>query len=215
MFFYCALRYLANSIRSKGKLICYYSDQRDNATYGQTMVHQVSTDLKNWGPVVEDVTYPTYTDRPGMPVVTKVSYTEDTDSIAIILCHAPPDNANISSSRTVNTSISMNMALSSVPQATPSLSTTACRPTPKISLPPQVSVSLSRVVLSRHLHRTPCGHHTVVKMALSSPAPVHRVICSLTKLLAKESGQRSLRPKNTATHGLYVCCQRMEVDTWL
>lgn len=39
------------------------------------MVHQVSTDLKKWGPVVEDVTYPTYTDRPGMPVVTKVSYT--------------------------------------------------------------------------------------------------------------------------------------------
>jgi hypothetical protein len=54
-------------------LICYYSDQRDNATYGQTMVHQVTNDLKNWGPVVEDVTYPTYTDRPGMPVVTKVS----------------------------------------------------------------------------------------------------------------------------------------------
>lgn len=53
------------------------------------MVHQVSTDLKNWGPVVEDVTYPTYTDRPGMPVVTKVSYAEDTNSIAIILCHTP------------------------------------------------------------------------------------------------------------------------------
>lgn len=53
------------------------------------MVHQVSTDLKSWGPVVEDVTYPTYTDRPGMPVVTKVSYAEDTNSIAIILCHTP------------------------------------------------------------------------------------------------------------------------------
>lgn len=69
-------------------MICYYSDQRDNATYGQTMVHQVSTDLKKWGPVVEDVTYPTYTDRPGMPVVTKVSYTESTGSIVIGLCHA-------------------------------------------------------------------------------------------------------------------------------
>ena len=34
-------------------------------------------------------TYPTYTDRPGMPVVTKVSYAEDTNSIAIILCHTP------------------------------------------------------------------------------------------------------------------------------
>ncbi|KAJ5130890.1 uncharacterized protein N7515_006929 [Penicillium bovifimosum] len=56
----------------EGKLICYYSDQRDNATYGQTMVHQVSTDLKNWGPVVEDVTYPTYTDRPGMPVIAEL-----------------------------------------------------------------------------------------------------------------------------------------------
>ncbi|CAG8101816.1 unnamed protein product [Penicillium olsonii] len=56
----------------KGKLICYYSDQRDNATYGQTMIHQTSSDLKNWGEIVEDVTYPTYTDRPGMPVVTKL-----------------------------------------------------------------------------------------------------------------------------------------------
>ncbi|KAJ5944211.1 hypothetical protein N7516_004379 [Penicillium verrucosum] len=56
----------------KGKLICYYADQRDNATHGQTIVHQVSTDLKNWGPVVVDVSYPTYTDRPGMPVVTNL-----------------------------------------------------------------------------------------------------------------------------------------------
>lgn len=77
MFFYSSLKYLTNSLCSEGKLICYYSDQRDNATYGQTMVHQVTNDLKNWGPVVEDVTYPTYTDRPGMPVVAKVSYTED------------------------------------------------------------------------------------------------------------------------------------------
>lgn len=37
------------------------------------MVHQTSSDLKKWGAVVEDVTYPTYTDRPGMPVVAKVS----------------------------------------------------------------------------------------------------------------------------------------------
>ncbi|KAJ5630374.1 Neuraminidase [Penicillium longicatenatum] len=56
----------------KGKMICYYSDQRDNATYGQKLVHQVSSDLKKWGPVVDDVAYPTYTDRPGMPTVTKL-----------------------------------------------------------------------------------------------------------------------------------------------
>ncbi|KAI1084307.1 glycoside hydrolase family 93 protein [Whalleya microplaca] len=53
----------------KGKLIYYYSDQRDNATHGQKLVHQTTTDLKNWGPVVDDVAYPTYTDRPGMPTV--------------------------------------------------------------------------------------------------------------------------------------------------
>ena len=79
------MKELTNSIYSNGKLICYYSDQRDNATHGQTIVHQVSTDLKTWGPVVEDVAYPTYTDRPGMPVVTKVC---DTGSIAIDLRHA-------------------------------------------------------------------------------------------------------------------------------
>ncbi|RLL99625.1 hypothetical protein CFD26_108296 [Aspergillus turcosus] len=55
-----------------GRLICYYSDQRANATHGQKLVHQVSTDLRNWGPIVDDVAYPTYTDRPGMPVVAKL-----------------------------------------------------------------------------------------------------------------------------------------------
>ncbi|OAL57452.1 Oligoxyloglucan reducing end-specific cellobiohydrolase [Pyrenochaeta sp. DS3sAY3a] len=53
----------------KKTLICYYSDQRDNATHGQKMVHQTTTDLKNWGPVIDDVAYPKYTDRPGMPTV--------------------------------------------------------------------------------------------------------------------------------------------------
>ncbi|EDU43771.1 BNR Asp-box repeat domain containing protein [Pyrenophora tritici-repentis] len=53
-------------------LICYYSDQRENATYGQKMVHQSTTDLKTWGAVVNDVTYPTYTDRPGMPTVAEL-----------------------------------------------------------------------------------------------------------------------------------------------
>ncbi|KAI1506459.1 Sialidase [Biscogniauxia marginata] len=52
-----------------GKLIYYYSDQRENATHGQKIVHQTSTDLRTWGPVVDDVEYPTYTDRPGMPTL--------------------------------------------------------------------------------------------------------------------------------------------------
>jgi hypothetical protein len=40
---------------SKGKLICYYADQRDNATHGQKLSHQVTDDLLNWGPPVDDV----------------------------------------------------------------------------------------------------------------------------------------------------------------
>ncbi|KAF7592745.1 hypothetical protein BBP40_012503 [Aspergillus hancockii] len=55
-----------------GKLICFYSDQRANETHGQKLVHQTTTDLKNWGDVIDDVVYPTYTDRPGMPIVTKL-----------------------------------------------------------------------------------------------------------------------------------------------
>jgi hypothetical protein len=53
-------------------LIAYYSDQRDNATHGQKMVHQTTRDGKTWGPVVDDVAYPKYTDRPGMPTVAKL-----------------------------------------------------------------------------------------------------------------------------------------------
>ncbi|KAF3763645.1 family 93 glycoside hydrolase [Cryphonectria parasitica EP155] len=54
------------------QVIIYYSDQRLNATYGQRLVHQTSTDLRNWGSVVPDVEYPVYTDRPGMTTVTQL-----------------------------------------------------------------------------------------------------------------------------------------------
>jgi hypothetical protein len=53
------------------QIVVYYSDQRDSA-HGQKMVHQVSSDLVNWGSVVNDVAYATYTDRPGMPIVAKL-----------------------------------------------------------------------------------------------------------------------------------------------
>jgi hypothetical protein len=56
---------------SGNKLIVYYSDQRD-PDHGQKIVHQVSTDVRNWGPVVDDVAAPAYSDRPGMPVVTRL-----------------------------------------------------------------------------------------------------------------------------------------------
>ena len=56
---------------ANNKLIAYYSDQRDTK-YGQKIVHQSSTDGVNWGTVVNDVTSPTYSDRPGMPVVAQM-----------------------------------------------------------------------------------------------------------------------------------------------
>jgi hypothetical protein len=56
---------------SGGKLIVYYSDQRD-PDHGQKIVHQVSTDVRTWGPVVDDVAMPTYSQRPGMPTVAKL-----------------------------------------------------------------------------------------------------------------------------------------------
>ncbi|GAC98485.1 glycoside hydrolase [Pseudozyma hubeiensis SY62] len=56
---------------NNGQLICYYSDQRD-PSYGQKLVHQTTTDLKNWGSVVNDVTESAYSARPGMPVVAQM-----------------------------------------------------------------------------------------------------------------------------------------------
>lgn len=53
------------------QLVNFYSDQRD-PLYGQKLVHQVSPDLVNWGPVVNDVRHSVYTDRPGMTTVVKL-----------------------------------------------------------------------------------------------------------------------------------------------
>ncbi|KAF2186377.1 glycoside hydrolase family 93 protein [Zopfia rhizophila CBS 207.26] len=55
-------------------LVCYYSDQRD-PKHGQKLVHQTTTDLHNWSAAVDDVAYPTYTDRPGMSVVAHIKST--------------------------------------------------------------------------------------------------------------------------------------------
>ncbi|WP_060888033.1 RICIN domain-containing protein [Streptomyces caniscabiei] len=56
---------------ANGKLIVYYSDQRDT-DHGQKLVHQVSTDGVNWGPVVDDVAVSPYSARPGMTTVAKL-----------------------------------------------------------------------------------------------------------------------------------------------
>jgi hypothetical protein len=52
----------------KGTLGMFYSDQRD-PKHGQKLAHQESKDLKNWGPVINDVAYLNYTGRPGMTVI--------------------------------------------------------------------------------------------------------------------------------------------------
>lgn len=54
-----------------GKLICYYSDQRD-PKFGQKLAHQTSRDLHRWGPVVNDATGTTYAERPGMTTVAQL-----------------------------------------------------------------------------------------------------------------------------------------------
>ncbi|KAK0388838.1 hypothetical protein NLU13_5081 [Sarocladium strictum] len=51
-----------------GEMGVFYSDQRDPA-HGQKLCHQESTDLLNWGEVVNDVASLNYTNRPGMTVI--------------------------------------------------------------------------------------------------------------------------------------------------
>jgi hypothetical protein len=55
----------------RNKLICYYSDQRD-PNFGQKLAHQTSTDLRTWGPVVDDATGTSYAERPGMTTVAQL-----------------------------------------------------------------------------------------------------------------------------------------------
>ncbi|KAL0563970.1 hypothetical protein V5O48_018087 [Marasmius crinis-equi] len=53
----------------EGQLVIYYSDQRDPSEHGQKLVHQVTSDLLNWGPVVDDVADANPADRPGMTTI--------------------------------------------------------------------------------------------------------------------------------------------------
>ena len=52
----------------RGKLVIYYSDQRDPA-HGQKLVHQVSYDLKTWKAPIDDVAYADCYARPGTTTV--------------------------------------------------------------------------------------------------------------------------------------------------
>jgi hypothetical protein len=55
----------------QNQIVIYYSDQRD-PKHGQKMVHQVSSDLKTWGSVVDDFASPTYHHRPGMTTIAQL-----------------------------------------------------------------------------------------------------------------------------------------------
>ncbi|KAH8588724.1 Sialidase [Bisporella sp. PMI_857] len=50
------------------QVVCYFSDQRD-PLHGQKLAHHASSDLKNWGSIVNDVAYAEYRARPGMTVI--------------------------------------------------------------------------------------------------------------------------------------------------
>ncbi|MEU6408316.1 RICIN domain-containing protein [Microbispora sp. NPDC046933] len=54
------------------RLVVYYTDERE-ASKSQKLVHQVSTDGKRWGAVVDDVVDAGPDARPGMPVVAKMN----------------------------------------------------------------------------------------------------------------------------------------------
>ncbi|KAG9231033.1 glycoside hydrolase family 93 protein [Amylocarpus encephaloides] len=54
-----------------GKVVLYYSDQRD-AAHGQKLIHTVSKDLLTWSADVDDVAWPVYTARPGMTTITQL-----------------------------------------------------------------------------------------------------------------------------------------------
>ncbi|WP_155830163.1 RICIN domain-containing protein [Glycomyces tenuis] len=60
-------------LATDGKLIVYYSDERDKANHDQKLVHQTSTDGVSWGPIVEDVALADRNLRPGMPTVAQMS----------------------------------------------------------------------------------------------------------------------------------------------
>ncbi|GAA1962894.1 RICIN domain-containing protein [Kitasatospora viridis] len=56
---------------ANNKLIAYISDQRDPA-HGQKLGHFTTTDGISWSSEVDDVSYPAYSARPGMAIVTRI-----------------------------------------------------------------------------------------------------------------------------------------------
>lgn len=77
----------------KGKLIVYYSDQRD-PRYGQKLVHTTTTDLRNWSPIVNDVAMDYYDGRPGMTTVAHIPINNNY-IMTFENCGAPVENCQV------------------------------------------------------------------------------------------------------------------------
>jgi len=82
---------------ANGKLIVYYSDERDKANQNQKIVHQTSTDGINWGPVVNDVASTDTNLRPGMPVVSRMADGRYLMTYEVVNAPGLPNNFKISS----------------------------------------------------------------------------------------------------------------------
>ncbi len=54
-----------------GRLVCFYSDDSDK-NHSQKIVYKTSSDAEKWSNSVEVVSTDTFTERPGMPVVTRL-----------------------------------------------------------------------------------------------------------------------------------------------
>ncbi len=55
-----------------GTLVCYYSDSTDAVNHSQKVVLKTSRDGVEWSDAIDIISSPIQTDRPGMPVVTRL-----------------------------------------------------------------------------------------------------------------------------------------------
>lgn len=74
-------------IEHEGRLIAYYSDERD-PRHNQKTVHAVSRDGLVWTAATDDVALDSYEPRPGMPIVTRMG---DGRYLYVVECIEHPD----------------------------------------------------------------------------------------------------------------------------
>ena len=55
-----------------GELLCYYSDSTENLAHSQKIVYRSSLDGRSWSHPVDVIASPKQSDRPGMPIITRM-----------------------------------------------------------------------------------------------------------------------------------------------